>query len=375
MDNVLLLSILLIFMTALLSNVMKQRRRDRVLKEMQDFHITMQVDGNKQVWGKMQVYSNGLELRYSNMHRNRAGLLTSSYIMHQEDLDRIGLFYRFHNELSPENQQRREDEVQGTINPSIVSRGKRSLKNLINAFNDAINEAFGVFISRLKGQSTAIAQQDLYLKKVGTSALGLVGNVYDPILERFINKRVVVVVRGTDETHNFAGFLKEYSPSWLSLLDCRVKQKDTLNITDITRVRMQRNIDIEITLQEEAGKIVLDVSIQNFGIHALKIIAIQDASKKVNYYQAINKTLNREDSLSLHINDLPEDKSHPIILDKLPMTFSMIAPERQSELPKMDTEIYREFLPHLDLVFYTERVADIYIPRSLGVLRNSADIE
>lgn len=375
MDNVLLLSILLIFMTALLSNVMKQRRRDRVLKEMQDFHITMQVDGNKQVWGKMQVYSNGLELRYSNMHRNRAGLLTSSYIMHQEDLDRIGLFYRFHNELSPENQQRREDEVQGTINPSIVSRGKRSLKNLINAFNDAINEAFGVFISRLKGQSTAIAQQDLYLKKVGTSALGLVGNVYDPILERFINKRVVVVVRGTDETHNFAGFLKEYSPSWLSLLDCRVKQKDTLNITDITRVRMQRNIDIEITLQEEAGKIVLDVSIQNFGIHALKIIAIQDASKKVNYYQAINKTLNREDSLSLRIDDLPEDKSRPIILDKLPMTFSMIAPERQSELPKMDTEIYREFLPHLDLVFYTERVADIYIPRSLGVLRNSADIE
>lgn len=375
MDNVLLLSILLIFMTALLSNVMKQRRRDRVLKEMQDFHITMQVDGNKQVWGKMQVYSNGLELRYSNMHRNSAGLLTSSYIMHQEDLDRIGLFCRFHNELSPENQRRRENEVQGTINPSIVSRGKRTLRNLINAFNDAINEAFGVFISRLKGHSPAIAQQDLYLKKVGTSALGLVGNVYDPILERFINKRVVVAVRGKHEKHNFAGFLKEYSPSWLSLLDCRVKQKDTLNIADIKRVRLQRNIDIEITLRDEQGSVVLDVVIQNFGIHALKIIAIQGASKRFKYHQAVNQTLKRADSLSLRIDNLPADSRHSISMDKLPMTFCMIAPERQTEQPILDNEIYREFLPDLDLVFYTERVADIYIPRSLGVLRNSADID
>lgn len=375
MDNVLILSILLIFMTALLSNIMKQRKRDRVLKEMQDFHITMLVDGNKQVWGKMQVYSNGLELQYTNMHRNSAGELTSSYIMHQDDLDRIGLFYRFHNELSLENQERRKEEVEGTINPSIYSHSKRTIRNLVNAFNDAINEALGVFISRMKGHSSAVAQQDTYLKKVGTSALGLVGNVYDPILERFINKRVVIVVQGAEDKQNYSGFLKEYSPSWLSLLDCRVRQKDTINITDIHRVRMQRNIDIEITLLEKNGKIVLDVTIQNFGIHALKIIAIHDSSNKADYYKEINKTLKRQDSLSLRIDNLPEKETHQINADKLPMTFTMVAPERQTEQLSQDTEIYQEFLPDLTLLFYTERVADIYIPRSLGVLRNSADLE
>lgn len=375
MDNVLILSILLIFITALLSNVLKQRRKDRVLKEMQDFHITMLVDGDKQVWGKMQVYANGLELRYTNMHRNSAGELTSSYIMHQDDLDRIGLFYRIHNELSLKNQQRRDDEVQGTINPSIYSRGKRSIRNLVNAFNDAINEALGVFLTRMKGHSTALAQQDLYLKKVGTSALGLVGNVYDPILERFINKRVIIVLTTADEKQYYSGFLKEYSPSWLSLLDCRIRQKDTLNITDIQRVRMQRNLDIEITLVEEYGKVVLDLTIQNFGIHALKIIDLYDSSNKAAYHREINQTLNHQDSLTLRLDNLPENKTHQINTDKLPMTFSMIAPERQTEAPLADTEIYQEFLPDLTLVFYTERIADIYIPRSLGVLRNSADLE
>ncbi|CAA6810345.1 MAG: Unknown protein, partial [uncultured Thiotrichaceae bacterium] len=365
-------SILLIFMTALLSNVMKQRRKDRVLKEMQDFHITMQVDGDKQVWGKMQIYSNGLELQYSNMHRNSAGELTSSYIMHQDDIDRIGLFYRFHNELSLKNQARRKKEVEGTINPSIYSRTKRILRNLINAFNDAINEALGAFLSRMKGHNSAVAQQDTYLRKVGISALGLVGNVYDPIFERFINKRVVIVVQGEKDKQNYSGFLKEYSPSWLSLLDCRIRQKDTLNITDIQRVRMQRNIDIEITLLENNGKVILDVTVQNFGIHALKVIAIRDAS---NYYKEINRTLNREDSLSLRLDNLPDAETQQVNTDKLPMTFSMIAPERQTEQPTLDTAIYQEFLPDLTLVFYTERVADIYIPRSLGVLRNSADVE
>lgn len=375
MDNVLIISILLIFMTALLSNIMKQRKRDRVLKEMQDFHITMLVDGDKQVWGKMQVYSNGLELQYTNIHRNSAGELTSSYIMHQDDLDRIGLFYRFHNELSLENQERRKEEVEDTIHPGIYSRSKRTIRNLVNAFNDAINEALGVFISRMKGHSSAVAQQDAYLKKVGTSALGLVGNVYDPILERFINKRVVIVVQGKDNKQNYSGFLKEYSPSWLSLLDCRVREKDTLNITDIHRVRMQRNIDIEITLFESHGKIALDINIQNFGIHSLKIIAIHDTAKTTDYYKEINQTLQRQDSLSLRIDDLPEDETQAINTDKLPMTFSMVAPERQTEQPSLDTEIYQEFLPDLTLLFYTERVADIYIPRSLGVLRNSADLE
>lgn len=375
MDNVLLVSILLIFLTALISNVMKQRKRDRVLKDMQDFHITMQFEDDKRVWGKMHVYSNGLELLFSDAHRNEAGELTTSYIMHQTDLDNVWVFYRFHNELSAENQERRKEEVDNTIHPGIFSKTKRVLRNLLNAFNDAINEAFGVFINRLKGSGSMLAQsQDQYLKKVSSSALGLVGNVYNPILERYINKRVVVVLKAENKEAVFSGFLKEYSPAWISLLDCLIKEKDSLNITNVKRMTLQRNIDLEIMMCEEDGKVVLDIQIHNFGVHKLKLIAFQDAEDSHKYFHKIDQTISHHGSLSLRLDDLPDAYTEHINLQNLPIEYSMIAAERQESDAPIGNEVYQELLPDLQLVFYTERIADVYIPRAHGVLRNGADV-
>ena len=377
MDNVLLISILLIFLTALFSNVMKQRKRDRVLKEMQGFHITMQLMDGKQVWGKMRVYANGLELVYSDPHRNSSGDMTSSYIVHQDDLDQAWAFYRFHNELSPINQQRRKSEVENTIHPSIWSRIKRSARNLLNAFNDAINEALGVFLNRLKGTGSSVVQhQDQYLKKVGASALGLVGNVFNPILERYINQRVVVKLVSEDKQDIFCGFLKEYSPAWISVLDCNVRRKDSLSLANVRRISMQRNIDMEIMIVEEDRNIIFDLLISYYGVYKLKLIAIKSNDNKNSYYHKINQTINRNGSLSLRLDDLPKHYTEKVDTKRLPIEFSMIAPERSNTKgydQDTENEIYQELLPALKLEFYTERVADVYIPRSIGVLRNGAD--
>ncbi len=377
MDNVLLISILLIFLTALISNVMKQRKRDRVLKDMQDFHITMQLVGGKQVWGKMQVYSNGLELAFSDPHKNASGEMISSYIAYQDDLDKAWVFYRFHNELSIENQQRRKKEVENTIHPGFYSRAKRTSRNLLNAFNDAINEALGVFLNRLKGSGSAVVQnQDQYLKKVGASALGLVGNVFNPILERYINERVVVKLNHENEQDEFCGFLKEYSPAWISVLDCTVKRKDSLCLADVERMSLQRDIDMEIMIVEEDSNIIIDLLISYHGGQKLKIIAIQDEDGTSNYYHSIDQTISHKGSLSLRLDDLPEQFTRKVNINQLPIEYAMIAPERrEADSPEspIENEVYQELLPELKLVFYSERIADVYIPRSMGVLRNGAD--
>ncbi len=373
MDNVLIISILLIFLTALISNVMQQRKRDRVLKDMQGFHITLQMLSDKQVWGKMHVYSNGLELVYTDPQQTETGDLSSSYILHQEDLDQIWVFYRFHNELSVKNQQRRKLEVEETIHPGIISRAKRTIRNLLNAFNDAINEAFGVFLNRLKGGSSAFAQQDTYLKKVSASALGLVGNVFNPILERYINQRVVVIVENEHKKDVFCGFLKEYSPSWLSLLDCQIRRKDKLNLNDIERVSMQRTIDMEILMTEEDGNVILDILISYYGGQNLKLIAIEDQDRKLNYFHKINQTIKHKGSLSLRLDDLPPQCTRQINLKNLPVEFSMVAPERRTPETPVENEAYQGLLPELALVFYSVRIADVYIPRSMGVLRHGVD--
>lgn len=374
MDNILLVSILLIFLTALFSNVMKQRKRDRVLKDIHGFHITLEFNDGKQAWGKTRVYSNGLELIFSDSHASSNGNFISSYIIHKGDLDRIWVFYRFHNELSADNQKRRQKEVENTIHPGIISRVKRTARNLVNAFNDAINEALGVLLNRLKGSgSSVVMQQDQYLKKAGASALGLVGNVFNPILERYINRRVVVIVNNGTKTESFCGFLKEYSPSWMSLLDCQIKRKDSLNVADVERMSMQRHIDMEIMMVEEEGRVILDFIISYFGVHKLKIIAIQGKDTQKSYYHKIDQTIKSHSSLSLRLDDLPSEYTEKVEMNHLPIEFSMIAPERRESEAPIENEVYQELLPELELVFYTERIADVYIPRSMGILRNGAD--
>ena len=375
MDNVLLISILLIFLSALFSNVLRQRKKDRVLKEIQGFHVTMQLKKDKEVWGEMGVYSNGLELTYSDHHENAAGEITNSYIMYQEEYDTIWAFYRYHNELSEKNQQRRKDEVRSTIYPSIFSRAKRTTRNLVNAFQDAINEALGVFLTRIKGSSHAamISNQDQYIKKAGASALGMVANVFNPILERYINRRVVIVLEKEGKQQAFSGFLKEYSPSWISLLDCSIKRKHTININDIKRMSLQRDIDMEVTIIEINKQIQLRIHISYYGHHKLKLISLKEASHNEPYYQKINHTLKHDDSHTVQLDGLPTRFIENIKTEYLPLNFSMVAPERQEGEESVTNEVYQELLPKLELAFYTERVADVYIPRSLGTLRHSGE--
>jgi small nuclear ribonucleoprotein (snRNP)-like protein len=376
MDNVLLVSILLIFLTALFSNVLRQRKRDRVLKDLQGFHTTMQLKSGKTVWGRMRIYSNGVELIYADPYQNGKGEMTTSYIFHQDELENVWVFYRYHHELSLMNQKRREREVRNTIHPGFLSRSKRISRNLLNAFQDAINEAFGVLLTRVKGRtsSSMLQSQDQYLKKVSASALSMVGNVFDPILERYINRRVIVVVEDAEskERDEYCGFLKEYSPSWVSLLDCRISRKQSLNIRDIERVVLQRDLDLEIMISEEDGNIVLDLQISYYGVHKMIIIAFEGDG----YRHGINRKISRENFMAVHLDDLPKRLTSNISPELLPLEYKMIADERREDdaFDSNDSnEAYQDLLPDINLVFYTERIADVYIPRSIGVLRNGAE--
>ena len=55
MDSIFLLTIGFIFLGALFSNVMKWQNKDRVLKDLQDFHSTIEMQDGKKIWGKTHI--------------------------------------------------------------------------------------------------------------------------------------------------------------------------------------------------------------------------------------------------------------------------------------------------------------------------------
>jgi len=377
MDSIFLLTVGFIFLGALFSNIMKWRNKDRVLKDLQGFHSTFEMIGGKKIWGKAHIYTNGMELYFSREAKNSLGEPVNSYIFYNEDIDHIRAIYRNHSELSKENQAHRKREVEAVSNPSLITIINRKSRIFVNMFNDAIGEALNVFLSRMKGGKAGgmlLSTQSDYLKKMGTTALSAVGNTYDPILERYINHRVVVKLEDELEKDEFCGFLKDYSSGWLSILDCHIRHTEPISLNDIERLTLQRDMDFTYFLYEEnEGELVLDILIAYFGAEPLKLLAVKDASQDSHYKHKINKTLKHGQSISFTLSKLPQATFKRINPDILPLEFEMIAEERREDDVPEENEIYQSVLPDLELELSSTHIADVYLPRSLAILRHGAE--
>ena len=376
MDTILLLSIFLVFITALLGAFIKRRKRDRVLADLQGFHTTAKLKDGTLVWGRAEIFPNGIELIYSRPYLNKNGHNITSYILFKDAIDSIQTLYRYHTELTATNQAVRLKEVERVANPKPLRRFSRQLRNFLNTFRDAINESVGLFVSRMKGASASMLfqTQDEQLKKLSTSVLSATGSAYDPILERYIGRRVVVELQlNDDEIEEYCGVLEEYSPAWISILDCRVAEERKLPLSDAARLKLQRDLDFRGTLarkSKNSSSIVLTMRVEN---HATEPVLLKRVESET-YKHPLNVDVTGGESYEWTMKDLPESSIAEIDVAELPIDFALTCPERQKALKGENQSIYTDklpVLPDLVLVFESERVVDVYIPRSLGTLRHA----
>lgn len=372
MDTIFFFTLLIIFLGALISNILKWRKKDRVLNDLQDFHTTFEMQDGKRIWGETFVFANGMELKFSRQAQNSKGDTITSYIFYNDDIDQIRTIYRRHGELSSEDKQKRKKEIDAVTSPNYMMRKSRKLRIIFNMFNDAIGEALNAFITRMKGAASSAsiftAQGD-QIGKLGTTALSAVGNAYDPMMERYINRRVVVSLNDAVRKDEFCGFLKEYSSAWVSIVDCSLKDTHAIELDDLERLSLQRDMDICYILRKADTKIVLDVQIDYYGDAALKIMAITGE----NYKHGINQILDHGQTISFSLDDLPQTLFEELNLELLPLKFDMIAEARIAGRESILNQQYQNLLPDYLIEFESEHSADVYLPRTLAVLRHACD--
>ncbi len=361
LDNILIISILLVFLGALLGGYLQRRKKDRVLKDMHNFHITARRKGSDPVWGRAIIYANAVELVFTRPYTNIHGNKIVSYIMFSDNLSQLLALYRYHDELTPDNQEKRLVEVDKVINRGWGSIALRQSINFINTFRDAINESMGLLMSRMKGasgSSSIIGSQDARLKKIGTQAVGMVGNSWDPVLERYIGRRVVVELSPEDgEREEYAGLLKEYSQSWLSLFDCRKAEDTILPLDDIERLTMQRQLDFLLIYRKakSSGKVVLELEVTNKSDQDIVFTSMHAE----DYKKTLKKKLAPGKSIKWIIKNLPASVTQVLGVAKLPLNSDMVASEIQ--------------LPALTIVFSLIRQVDVLLPRTTATLRHAGE--
>lgn len=241
MDLSLLFTILLIFVFTLLGAYVRSRAKDRCLKSWDQFHVTVEFTDGKLVWGVMKLEPTGMELSYLDSVQDDRHIETT-YLMYNSDYSNIQALYRYEDSLSEWGKRRRARDIQRSFHPGPFRRFRRAARNFLSTATDSLNEVFGILLGRVTktGGRYIAADGSSALKNLGGKVLGSVGGVYDPLLERYIGRRVVVELLEGDEVHEHVGIFKDYSADFLEILNVQYPQPHALALTPQTLAHTER---------------------------------------------------------------------------------------------------------------------------------------
>lgn len=384
MDRFLLFSILLVFLGAFFSSVLQQRRKDRVLKDLDGFQVIARLK-NKDVWGCFCSYPNAIELIFSRPYRNRRDKTLTSYIMFSDMMENIEVIFRYHDELSPANQQRRLKEIKRVANPDVLRRAGRMTRNFLVAFQEAIGESIGILLTRVQ-KHMPLKGEEKRLQKLGAGSVSFADNMaYEAVLENYIAHRVVVEMRMDDNSIvEYEGYLKEYSADWMSIIGCQMNEESRLPLRDANLLMLQRVIDFHLYLGlcgQNPQQVIFRLQLTNKGDKTISLCQVEDDN---GYQHQIGSKLAPEESITIELSDLPNESLIEIDHSKLPLSLPLIAPERaitdtgtvQSQQIGTDFEGQEPrfpALPNVSLIYYSTRAVDVYVPRSRGLIRHGAE--
>ena len=224
-DNALALTILFIFLAAIVSVIVNKRRKDKCLKLLHDFHCTYLTTAGKAVWGDLTVYSEGLELSFDAPHTTRRGLVKSSALIYQSEVANCLAVCRVVDGLSDRELADRRLQIKKTFELNPVRRFVRWCRNILATLKDAFNKAMAAIIGAVaKARPGAVASQQSQVTEIGTTLLGAAANAYEPILEAHIGKPVILKLAGPADTPTataleLPGYLVDYTENFVAVFN------------------------------------------------------------------------------------------------------------------------------------------------------------
>ncbi|MFW6336958.1 MAG: hypothetical protein ACOC3G_07500 [Phycisphaeraceae bacterium] len=225
LDQAFALTILFIFLVAVVGLIVNQRRRDKCLKLFDGYRATVLDTSNQALWGTMCILPKGMEVVFDRPYTTRRGIDKSSALMYEAHQANVLAMLRLETGLPDPQQSRRRDQIQRTFRPNLARRIFRTLRNVLNTLRDAFAKAFTAVIGQLTrtGRAGALGQQQAGVDQIGQTLLAAAGNAYEPLLERHIGKPVVLQLKsplaGDAPSIDIPGYLAEYSDKYVAVFN------------------------------------------------------------------------------------------------------------------------------------------------------------
>ncbi len=223
------ITIIFIVLATVVAAFVRRRSRDKCLKDFSETIVTLEETAGGTIWGRLNVENTGLEFIYPEKHEDKEGHDETSYILYKYEYPKIAALIRFHDQLSESNKRKREKELNRTYHPGLLRRLKRKIQNAFKTVRDSVMEVVNMLISQAKKATPAgavLTSQDKYVSQMKQELMGSVGTSFEPLLERYIGRKVVLELARGDKMFEYCGVLKEYTAEFIEIMDVNYKVKE-----------------------------------------------------------------------------------------------------------------------------------------------------
>jgi hypothetical protein len=230
--SVFYLTLLFIFVTAIITTVVTKWSRDKCLKFFNHFHVTLERNRGQTIWGQCKVFSSGLEVIYDHPFVDSRGRKKTSYLIYGQEMEQQLLtVLRFHGELDEKQRKARDKQIRQTFNPGPFRRLWRGVRNFVNTLRDAFNAAIGAVMGQYQRMNPALGTQAGSVTQIGQTLIGKFANAYEPLLEQYIGQPVILDVADPINPNNatveYTGYLADYTQGFIAVFNVEHKCAET----------------------------------------------------------------------------------------------------------------------------------------------------
>ena len=237
--SVFYLTLLFIFLTAIVTTVATKWARDKCLKLFNHYHVTLERNRGQTMWGKLKVLPQGIEILYDHPFVDPRGRKKTSYMLYGHELEQQMLsLLRYHGEMTEEQQRARKKQINATFNPGPMRRLWRQIRNVVNTMRDAFNAAIGAVVTQVQKTSpggTVLATQGSSVAQIGQTLVGRFANAYEPLLEQYIGQPVILDVADPINPNNatveYTGYLADYTMQFIAIFNVEHSCGETVEVT------------------------------------------------------------------------------------------------------------------------------------------------
>ena len=246
MPDTFLITLVFIALCTIIGAFVKGRSKDRCLVDFKNSPVTLELKDGKSIWGRLDVEHTGIELMYDSDYLDeKEGHYEKSYILYKNEFPNIELIVRHQDKLSEKEKTNRDKILKQHYKPNAIHRIKRKLKNFFSVVRDALVEVFNLFMGRIRTATPAgavLSGQDKYVSQMQKQLIPGAGTAFEPMLEKYIGKKVVIKMMRKEKSIEYSGILKDYTTDFIEILDVEYKDKQLADIIASRQLALVRHL-------------------------------------------------------------------------------------------------------------------------------------